>query len=674
MNKSYLFLVVLLITLAVSGSVSAKQPALWNAATKGDVKEIQRLLDQGKDINEWSFGTALIAAASEGKFEAVTLLVERGADVNLSSKGGWTALGCAAQVKAVDVVNYLILHGADVNSAIAGLEKMKVAGSEAGSREAVNKCAEGIALLRQHMVVIGVDSYNRGEYQEALEAFTKAIGYNPSDSNIYDWLSLTYLSLQKPEDAIVAAKRSIQLKPDSAVAYLILGRAYGGKKQYDEAIKALKRAIELDPKMTGAYDWMGRFLIETQAYSEAAEAYKKGVEAAPSADLHSQLALAYYRMGRYDDAIAAANKAIDLQTHSGVVGISISNKDDYPGVTIVTEKGPAQKADVQVGDKILKIDGKSTKGWTEEKVTETIRGTAGTQVALTVERKGIDKPFEKIITRETIIDKSAAGGFGLRSLMHRSKGNQEGSFQDAEKAYSLDPTDAWAQLSLGASYFDRGKNDEAMKLLLQVTDSPQARILEATAYAKLGKMKEAVDVYVAIPEEAISPKNIPLMNDRVALLQLFKPLVKEHLDKARSFESQSQYKEALSEFSEALKTADETETQAIHEAMFSMVRKNPSLSEAPEEARKYVLRGEVLLEEGNLEQAATEFKKAIQIAPYVARLYSNSALLNAKLKRYPEAIRCMKIYLTAAPDAPDAGAAKDEIVKWEFAVERGKTR
>jgi len=189
-------------------------------------------------------------------------------------------------------------------------------------------------------------------------------------------------------------------------------------------------------------------------------------------------------------------------------------------------------------------------------------------------------------------------------------------------------------------------------------------------------MKLAVNFYLdtmdAYSEETISPKNIPLMNDRRALLQTFKPFVKEHKDNARSFESKGQYKEALSELSEALKTADETEAQAIQESILSMIRRNPLLSEVPEDARKYALRGEVLIKEGNFEQAAAEFKKAIQIAPYAARLYYNSALINAELKKYPEAIRNMKIYLKAAPDAPDARAAKDEIIKWEFMMEKGK--
>lgn len=509
-----------------------------------------------------------------------------------------------------------------------------------------------------------------GQIDSAISSRKKYIELKPDDSDAFAWLSGLYHKNKQYDEMITAAKRAIELKSDNAVAYINLGAAYGRKKQYSEAIKALQKAIEIDPKMSNAYDWMGYLLMEKNAYNEAAEAYKKGIEAAPSEpDLRESLARAYYSMGRYDDAIAAANKAIELQSITGI-GINFAIESGYPVVKEVIEAGPAKKADVQVGDKIVKIDGKSTKGWNDEKVRLSVSGTAGSQVILTIERT--DNKIEKAIIREKIVQKTAASSIGFRSLIYRQKGNFNEAFSDAEMASSLDFSYNYARLSLGAAYLDRGKNDEAIKLLSQVKDNPTARILEATAYAKQGKTKEAVDVYLSIPEEEISPKNVPLMNDRMVLLQTFKPIVKEHRDKARSFESKGQYKEALSELSEALKTADETEAQEIQDTIFSMIRKNPLLAEVPEDARKYALRGEFLTNEGNFEQAATEFKKAIQIAPYAARLYYNTALMNAELKKYPEAIRYMKIYLQAAPDAPDARDAKDEIIKWEFMMEKGK--
>ena len=552
-------------------------------------------------------------------------------------------------------------------------------------QEAIDVCKQSLSLPHTQSWestiwnVLAQSQSELGRIDEAISSQKKVVGLAPDDTGSFVGLSAVYFQNKQYDEAITAAKMAIELKSDNAVAYNHLGAAYGMKKQYDEAIKALQKSIEILPKAPGNYTWMGRILMDKNAYNEAEKALKKGIEASPSEPtLHASLASAYCRMGRYDDAIASVNKAIELQTITGI-GIDIAIESGCPVVKGVRDVSPAKNAGILAGDWIIKIDGKSTKGWNSEQVVQTLGGTSGTQVVLTIARRnartGMWSNIDKTVTRETFT-KEAALSFGLRSLVYRYKGGLEAvALQDAEKAYSLDSANDWARLSLGASYLDRGKNDEAIKLFSQVKDSPKARILEATAYAKQGKMKEAVNVYLSIPEEEISSKNIPLMNDRMALLQTFKPIVKEHRDKARSFEAKGQYKEALSELSEALKTADDTEVQDIQETIFSMIRRNPLLSEfseLPEDARKYVLRAELLVKEGNFEPAAAEYKKAIQIAPYAARLYYNSALINAELKKYPEAIRHMNIYLKAAPDAPDARAAKDEIYKWEFMMEKGK--
>lgn len=544
----------------------------------------------------------------------------------------------------------------------------------------INALLEDSLMFEGKAVWVGrlCDAYEHtGQFGHAIEVIKQWVtADNPNDSDGFAILARLYRVNKQYEEAITAAKRAIELKPDNDSAYSNLGHAYGMKKQYDEAIKALQKAIEINPANALYRKQVGALFIDTEDYAKAIEAYKKAVELQPAnIDYILSLANTYRVMGKYDDAIASVNKAIELQSITGA-GISISIEDGYTVVKGVMEAGPAKKAEIQIGDKIIRIDSKSTKGWNLEQVVQGLRGASGTQVFITIERKGAEKTIDKTVTRETIITKEAALSFGLRSLAYRYKGSLEAALTDAEKAYSLDSANGWAQLSLGASYLDRGKYDESIKLLSQIKVSLIARILEATAYAKQGKIKLAVNFYFSImdayPEEEMSPKNIPLMNDRMALLQTFKPFVKEQRDKARSFESKGQFREALSELSEALKTADETEAQAIQESIFSMMRRNPSLSEMPEDARKYALRGEVLIKEGNFEQAATEFKKAIQTAPYAARLYYNAALINAELKKYPEAIRHMKIYLKAAPDAPDARAAKDEIIKWEFMMESGK--
>lgn len=66
------------------------------------------------------------------------------------------------------------------------------------------------------------------------------------------------------------------------------------------------------------------------------------------------------------------------------------------------EGKPAQKAGVQAGDRILTVDGKSTKGLNVSEVSNMLRGVPGTTVVLELEREGVDKPFKVSIVREDI--------------------------------------------------------------------------------------------------------------------------------------------------------------------------------------------------------------------------------------------------------------------------------
>ena len=85
-------------------------------------------------------------------------------------------------------------------------------------------------------------------------------------------------------------------------------------------------------------------------------------------------------------------------------GEKLETKKDSLGTFIINpyEGKPAQKAGVVAGDRILAVDGKSTKGLTVSEVSNNLRGVPGTTVVLTLQREGIDKPFKKEIVREDI--------------------------------------------------------------------------------------------------------------------------------------------------------------------------------------------------------------------------------------------------------------------------------
>lgn len=486
---------------------------------------------------------------------------------------------------------------------------------------------------------------------------------------------LAYYSnkLGRYDDAIIAAKRGIELFPDDYRAFLYLGDAYRGKKQYDNAIAAYKKAVELNPNDFSGYLGLSACYAAKKQYDSEIKFLQKAQELAPdNPDILFAIGSYYMRMGNFDEAINSLNEAISLRTIARL-GLWIAIKENYPVVTDLME-GPAKKAGVEVGDKIIKINSQSTKGWDLNKVTQTLRRAEGTQVVLTIERKNLDNPIEKTVTREIIIDRSAASSLGLRSLIYRIKGNAEDAEKDAQRAYSLDPDNDNAKEALGAIYLDKGKYDEAIRILSNTSkEAYSARILEATAYAKKGEYKKAVEIYSSIPEDYFTSKSAFRERYINALFESLKPYVNIRKDTARSLEAKGQYREALNEYVDALKVADDKEAKKIRDEIALLIKKNPYLSQIPEEARKYALRGEALLKDGKLEEALKEYKTAIKMAPYIAVLYRTTALIYGELKDYSKAIDYMNIYLELMPDAPDARGVKDQIYKWEFMLEREKT-
>jgi len=92
------------------------QNALYPAA-KTSTGIVKLLLDRGANINITSRNhrAALLAAAYKGNLDIVTLLLDRGADANLTEEGSNTALIAAAYRGGLDIVTLLLDRGADVN-------------------------------------------------------------------------------------------------------------------------------------------------------------------------------------------------------------------------------------------------------------------------------------------------------------------------------------------------------------------------------------------------------------------------------------------------------------------------------------------------------------------------------------------------------------------------------
>ncbi len=101
-------------------------------------------------------------------------------------------------------------------------------------------------------------------------------------------------------------------------------------------------------------------------------------------------------------------------------------------------------------------------------------------------------------------------------------------------------------------------------------------------------------------------------------------------------------------------------------AKYLAAKPKPAL---PEEARKYKVQAEFMVQEKQLEKAVALYGKALDIASWWPEGHFKLGLLLGESKKYRDAMREMNRYLQLEPAGADARAAQDKLYQWELVAE-----
>jgi len=104
------------------------------------------------------------------------------------------------------------------------------------------------------------------------------------------------------------------------------------------------------------------------------------------------------------------NDEIDLITTGkyGGVGVTIGQRDGYITIISLLEAFSAAKQGMEVGDRIIEVEGKSLKGSSLDAVRQLVRGIPGTELRMKIEREGEKKPIDFVLMREEIFVRNIA--------------------------------------------------------------------------------------------------------------------------------------------------------------------------------------------------------------------------------------------------------------------------
>jgi carboxyl-terminal processing protease len=96
------------------------------------------------------------------------------------------------------------------------------------------------------------------------------------------------------------------------------------------------------------------------------------------------------------------NKAMQGQQEYEGIGAYVDTTGEFLKVVSPISQSPAEKAGIKTDDLFIAIDGVSMKGVNPELARQKVLGPAGTEVTLTIQRAGVENPFDVKITRAKI--------------------------------------------------------------------------------------------------------------------------------------------------------------------------------------------------------------------------------------------------------------------------------
>jgi len=169
----------------------------------------------------------------------------------------------------------------------------------------------------------------------------------------------------------------------TGTALIVWGQGKWTREEKEEAFREIDRFQKILVHIQENY-------VEETDFSNLMDAAIEGMLG--ELDLHSV----------YLDELDYQNLMIHTEGKFGGLGITISKRDNFPTVISPIEGTPAFRLGIQGGDRIVEIEGESTRGWSSDDAVVKLRGDPGSNVNITVMREGLQDSLDFSITREII--------------------------------------------------------------------------------------------------------------------------------------------------------------------------------------------------------------------------------------------------------------------------------
>jgi serine/threonine protein kinase/Flp pilus assembly protein TadD len=157
-------------------------------------------------------------------------------------------------------------------------------------------------------------------YNKCIEYLNQATARDPNFALAYDGLSFCYYadwylpSKIAAEKGRAAATRALELDPDLPEAHASLATiAAWFHYDWESAEKGFRRALEINPELGLAHSYNGVLFASLGRFDQAIAEAQKGVQLEPfSAEINAMLGLVYFYSGNYEKASEQFRKTIEI--------------------------------------------------------------------------------------------------------------------------------------------------------------------------------------------------------------------------------------------------------------------------------------------------------------------------------------------------------------------------
>jgi tetratricopeptide (TPR) repeat protein len=194
-----------------------------------------------------------------------------------------------------------------------------------GAIELYRRMPENSPMKRTSELQLGLNLADLDRQEEAVAHLRRLLDADPNDMRAYLALGGVYASKENyKEAAAVYDKAAARLTdPDRADwnVFYQRGIAYERLKQWPKAEPNFRKALELYPDQPQVLNYLGYSWVDMNTnLEEGLDMIRKAVDLRPSDGyIVDSLGWAYYRLGRYDEAVTELERAVSLKPDDPVL-------------------------------------------------------------------------------------------------------------------------------------------------------------------------------------------------------------------------------------------------------------------------------------------------------------------------------------------------------------------